>query len=147
MPQILRSKVNSPVRLEQGRQRVRKRVYPEGYYGATLRNIRMAPNKVRLVVDQIRGEKVERAREILRHSSKRAAYLLDRVLLSALGNADAKSQGRVGAGELVVAECYCDEGSRLKRFKPGPHGRSRPIIRRQCHISVVLGEAAEPEEK
>jgi large subunit ribosomal protein L22 len=116
-----------------------KVVYPPGYYGATLRNIRIAPQKVRLVVDQIRGQKVERAREILRYSRKRAAYYLDRLLLSALGNADAKSEGAVSAEELAVADCYADEGSRLKRFLAGPHGRARPIQRRMSHITVVLG--------
>lgn len=122
-----------------------KAVYPPGFFGATLRNIRIAPQKVRLVVDQIRGQKVERAREILRYSPKRAAYYLDRLLLSALGNADAKSEGAVSAEELEVAECYADEGSRLKRFLAGPHGRARPIIRRMSHITVVLGPAGAGE--
>jgi large subunit ribosomal protein L22 len=127
-----------------------KVVYPAGYYGATLRNIRIAPQKVRLVTDQIRGQKVDRAREILRYSRKRAAYYLDRLLLSALGNADTKSEGRVSAEELVVRDCYADEGSRQKRFLAGPHGRARPILRRSSHITVVLGPvepvAAEGQE-
>ncbi|HYG74832.1 MAG TPA: 50S ribosomal protein L22 [Planctomycetota bacterium] len=122
-------------------------VYPEGYYGATLRNIRIAPQKVRLVVDQIRGQKVDRAREILRYSSKRAAYYLDRLVLSALGNADVKSEGQVSPDELIVAECYADEGPRLKRFLAGPMGRARPILRRMSHITVVLGPEAVKEEK
>lgn len=146
MAQIVRSKVISPSRKEQGHDDARKRVYPQGRYGATLKNIRIAPNKVRLVIDQIRGERVERAREILRFSSKRAAYMIDRVLLSALGNADVKSQGRVGADELVVSECYCDEGTRLRRWKAGPMGRVRPIIRRLSHITVVLGEPKNTED-
>ena len=145
MGQIFRSKIISPRRLERGSPYSSKRVYPESRYGASLRNIRIAPNKVRLVVDQIRGEPVERAREILRYSHKKAAYLLDRVLLSALGNADVKSQGRVGAGDLFVAEAVCDEGQRLKRFMAGPKGGARPILRRMCHITVVLGEHAEDE--
>jgi len=113
-----------------------------------LRGIRIAPQKARLVVDQIRGHNVERAREILRFSSKRAAYYLDRVLLSALGNADAQSEGRVSAEDLIVAEAYADEGTRLKRFLAGPHGRARPILRRMSHLTVVLGPrpAAEPEK-
>ncbi|HLX60498.1 MAG TPA: 50S ribosomal protein L22 [Planctomycetota bacterium] len=115
-------------------------VYPEGKFGASLRGIRMAPQKVRLVIDQIRGQSVDRAREILRYSSKRAAYYIDRVLLSAIGNADVKSEGKVSAEDLVVAECYVDEGARLKRFLAGPMGRARPILRRLCHITVVVGE-------
>ena len=144
MAQILQGKIISPNRIEQGHPDARKRVYPPGRYGATLRNIRIAPNKVRLVVDQIRGEPVERAREILRYSHKKAAYLLDRVLLSALGNADVKSQGRIGAGDLNVAAAYCNESTRLKRFMAGPKGGARPIIRRMSHLTVVLGEINAP---
>jgi len=148
MSKIFRSKTKSAARIERkhsGSENppTAKLVYPDGYYGATLRNIRMAPRKVRLVVDQIRGQKVERAREILRYSGKRAAYYLDRILLSALGNADVKSEGRVSAEDLIVAECYADEGPRLKRFLAGPMGRARPILRRMSHITVVLGPAKE----
>ncbi|MCZ7647371.1 MAG: 50S ribosomal protein L22 [Planctomycetota bacterium] len=147
MGQIFHGKVVSPSRIEQGHPKATRRVYPAGRYGATLRNIRIAPRKVRLVLDQIRGLPVERAREVLRYSSKRAAYLADRVLLSALGNADVKSGGRVGAAELVVADAYCGDGPRLSRWKAGPKGGARPIIRRMSHISVVLGEVAEDEGK
>lgn len=148
MSKIRRSKVVSQARIERkhsGNESAptSKLVYPEGSYGATLRGIRIAPQKVRLVVDQIRGQPVERAREILRYSSKRAAYYLDRVLLSALGNADAKSEGRVSAEDLIVAEVYADEGTRLKRVLAGPMGRYRPILRRQCHMTVVLGPRPE----
>jgi large subunit ribosomal protein L22 len=143
MAQITHGKVISPVRLEQrANPETSKRVYAAGRYGATLRNIHMAPNKMRLVVDQIRGQSVERARQILRFSRKRAAYFLDRVLLSALGNADVKSEGRLEAASLKVVASYCDEGPRLKRFKSGPMGRARPILRRMCHVTVVLGGAA-----
>ena len=152
MSKIFRSKVVSAARIERKHggdegAPTSKLVYPDGYYGATLRNIRMAPQKVRLVVDQIRGQRVERAREILRYSGKRAAYYLDRILLSALGNADAKSEGRVDAEDLIVAECYADEGPRLKRVLAGPMGRARPILRRMSHITVVLGPAKKTEEK
>ena len=146
MAKIKRGKVTSGARIARKHAGVEeppttKLVYPAGFYGATLRNIRVAPQKVRLVVDQIRGQSVERAREILRYSRKRAAYYLDRLLLSALGNADTKSEGQVSAEDLVVADCYADEGSRLKRILAGPHGRPRPILRRMSHITVVLGPA------
>ena len=145
MGKIKRSKVVHEKRIERkhaGKDRAptSKLVYPEGKFGASLRGIRMAPQKVRLVIDQIRGQSVDRAREILRYSSKRAAYYIDRVLLSAIGNADVKSEGKVSAEDLVVAECYVDEGARLKRFLAGPMGRARPILRRLCHITVVVGE-------
>ncbi|MCY3020662.1 MAG: 50S ribosomal protein L22 [Planctomycetota bacterium] len=151
MAQIRRSKVKNAARISRkhaGSENAptAKVVYPNGYYGATLRNIRVAPQKVRLVVDQIRGQTVERAREVLRYSRKRAAYYLDRLVLSALGNADVKSEGRVSSEDLMVAECYADEGSRLKRFLAGPHGRARPILRRMSHITVVLGPRKTAEE-
>ena len=152
MSKIRRRKVKSQARIERkhgGSENAptSKRVYPDGYFGASLRNIRIAPQKVRLVVDQIRGHSVDRAREILRYSSKRAAYYLDRVLLSALGNADSKSEGRVDATDLCVAECYADEGTRLKRFLAGDRGRARPILRRMSHITVVLGPRKEEKEE
>lgn len=152
MSKIARSKIKSQERIDRKHggdtaPPTSKLVYPVGYYGATLRNIRIAPQKVRLVVDQIRGQKVERAREILRYSSKRAAYYLDRILLSALGNADVKSEGRASPEDMIVTECYADEGTRLKRFLAGPMGRARPILRRMSHITVVLGPADEPIEK
>ena len=151
MSKIRRSKILSQARIERkhgGDENAptSKRVYPEGYFGASLRGIRIAPQKVRLVVDQIRGQSVDRAREILRYSAKRAAYFLDRVLLSALGNADSKSDGRVDATDLCVAECYADEGTRLKRFLAGDRGRARPILRRMCHITVVLGPRREEKK-
>src|SRR5438552_1508630 len=140
MGKIVRSKVIHPGRSERrGSKKTSKLTYPEGKYGASLRGIRIAPQKVRLVIDQIRGLNVDSARQILRHSQKRAAYYIDRVLLSAIGNADVKSGGDVSAENLVVAECYVDEGPRLKRFLAGPMGRARPILRRMCHITVVLG--------
>ncbi len=145
MGKVLRSKVVNEKRVARkhaGKDKAptRKLAYPAGYYGASLRGIRIAPQKVRLVIDQIRGHTVDRAREILRYSSKRAAYYVDRVLLSAIGNADVKSEGQASAENLVVAECYVDEGPRLKRFLAGPMGRARPILRRMCHITVVVGE-------
>src|SRR5262245_13046962 len=102
MAKIRRSKTVSAARLERRpSKKSAKLVYPDGNYGATLRGIRIAPQKVRLVVDQIRGKRVDRAREILRYSRKRAGYYVDRVLLSALGNADVKSEGRVSPEDLI----------------------------------------------
>lgn len=140
MGKIVRSKVVHEGRLERRpSKKTSKLTYPAGKFGASLRGIRIAPQKVRLVIDQIRGQNVDSARQILRHSQKRAAYYVDRVLLSAIGNADVKSGGDVSAENLIVAECYVDEGPRLKRFLAGPMGRARPILRRMCHITVVLG--------
>jgi large subunit ribosomal protein L22 len=147
MGQILRGKTISPKRLSRGQRKPsRKRVYGEGCFGASLRDLHLAPNKARLVLDQIRGQPVDTARKVIQFSHKRAAYYVDRVLLSALGNADVKSGGKVTAEHLVVLEAYCDEAARLRRFKSGPMGRSRPILRRLCHITVVVGQEQAADE-
>lgn len=145
MAQVRRGKIISPARAGRRPGKTSRRAYPTGHYGATLRGVGMAPRKARLVAELIRGEPVERAREILRFSRKRAAYYFDRVLLSALSNADERSGGRADAEKMYVGQAYCDEGTRSHRFKCGPHGRARPIIRRTCHMTVVLAEM--PEEK
>jgi large subunit ribosomal protein L22 len=95
----------------------------------------MSPYKIRLVVDLIRGLNANEARETLRYTKKRAALYVDRVLLSAIANAE-----RVGADvqELYVAKVVADGGPMLKRWKAGPHGRTRPILRRRAHIEIVL---------
>jgi large subunit ribosomal protein L22 len=152
MGKVYRSKVVSKARIERkhggaDNAPTAKLVYPEGFFGASLRHIRIAPRKARLVVNLIRGQSVERAREILRYTPKRVAYYVDRILLSALANADVKSEGRVSPEDLIVAETYVDEGPRLKRFLAGPMGRARPILRRMCHMTVVLGPKPAAKEE
>lgn len=152
MGKVYRSKEKSKARIQRKHggdadAPTAKLVYPEGYYGASLRHIRIAPQKARLVVNLIRGQSVERAREILRYTQKRVAYYADRILLSALANADVKSEGQASPDDLIVAETYVDEGPRLKRFLAGPMGRARPILRRMCHITIVLGPKPEAGSK
>ena len=96
---------------------------------------RMSPFKVRPVVDLIRGLDASVARETLRYTKKRAAQYVDRVLLSAMANAE---QAGADIQDLYVAKAVADEGPVLKRWKPGPHGRVRPILRRRSHVEVVL---------
>ncbi len=100
----------------------------------------MSAYKARLVVDQIRGKDVEDAQAILRFSKKRAAYFIDRVLRSAVANAD--QVGDVYLENLYVAEARADEGStrNRKRWRAGPHGRAMPFKKRTCHITVVVRE-------
>ncbi|MGH7144736.1 MAG: 50S ribosomal protein L22 [Planctomycetota bacterium] len=114
-----------------------RRVYPEGLFGATLRGVKGGPRKARLVVDQIRGLPLEDARQVLRVSSKRFGFYLDRLLLSAQANAQAESN--VSADELYVIYSFVDEGFTFKRFMAGPMGRARPIIRRTSNVTVVVG--------
>jgi large subunit ribosomal protein L22 len=105
-------------------------------YRAVHRNAPVAPLKARGVAGLIRGRGVNEAREILRHTNKRAAYLFERVLRSAVANAD--EAGGADVDDLVVARAWVDEGMRLKRWKAGPMGRVRPILKRRSHLGVAL---------
>jgi large subunit ribosomal protein L22 len=96
---------------------------------------RMSVHKVRPVVDLIRGLDASEAREVLRYTKKRAALYVDRVLLSAMANAE---QSGANVQGLMIAKATADGGPTLKRWKAGPHGRVRPILRRRSHIEVVL---------
>ncbi len=99
------------------------------------RYCRMSPFKIRPGADLIRGLDAGEAREVLKYTKKRAAYFLDRVLLSAMTNAE---QAGADVESLVVLKATADEGPTLKRWKAGPHGRVRPILKRRAHIEVVL---------
>jgi large subunit ribosomal protein L22 len=120
---------------------------PEATYRASHQRARTSVKKARPVIDLIRGQRVARARDILRYTPKRAAYYIDRVLQSAIANAE--STGQVDADDLVVARCWIDEGpARPGRWKFAAHGRVRPIRKRSSHIHVELAvRPEEPEEK
>ncbi len=141
MGQVRHLKIVSPTKLNRGHPRATKLAYRRFYYGATLRHIRESAQKVRLVADMIRNKPVSEAKAILAASRKRAAYFVDRVLTSAIGNADDKSRGRADPDKMVVSHVRVDEGTRMKRWKAGPMGRARPILRRTCHITVEISEA------
>lgn len=96
---------------------------------------RMSAFKVRPVVDLVRGLMADEARDVLRHTKKRAAYFVDRVILSAMSNAE---QAGADVEQLVISKAVADEGVTLKRWKAGPHGRVRPILKRRAHIEIEL---------
>jgi large subunit ribosomal protein L22 len=96
---------------------------------------RMSPFKIRPVVDLIRGLDASEAREVLKYTKKRAALYVDRVLLSAMHNAQ---QAGVDIRDLTITKAVADEGTTLKRWKAGPHGRTRPILRRRAHVEIEL---------
>jgi large subunit ribosomal protein L22 len=104
---------------------------------AILRGTRISPQKVRLVADQVRGLPVGRARDVLAFSTKKAAQIVNKVLLSAVANAE----NNLGADvdELKVARIFVDEGPTLKRFHPRAKGRGVQILKRSSHITVVVG--------
>lgn len=105
---------------------------------AVLRGVRMSPQKARLVADLVRGLPVGRARSVLEFSNRRAAQVINKVLFSAISNAE-NNQG-ADVDELRVVRIYVDEGPRLKRFHARAKGRGSRIIKRTSHITVVVGD-------
>ena len=107
---------------------------------AILNNCPTSPRKMRLVADLVRGEKVERALNILRFSQKEASRRLEKLLLSAVANWQAKNEeANIEEAELVVKEITVDSGSMLKRLRPAPQGRAHRIRKRSNHVTLVLG--------
>jgi len=105
---------------------------------AVAKYIRMSPQKVRLVVDLVRGKKVEEAKQILRFARKYAADPVSKVLLSAVANA--KQNPNIDENILFVKEIYVDQGPSLKRWRARAQGRAAAIKKRTSHITVVLDE-------
>lgn len=108
---------------------------------AKLNNCPTSPRKMRLVADLVRGQKVERALNILRFSSKEASRKLEKLLLSAINNWEQKnSEGNVADAGLIVKEIRVDGGMMLKRLRPAPQGRAHRIRKRSNHVTIVLGQ-------
>jgi len=108
---------------------------------AIARYIRMSPRKVRLVVDQIRGEPVNKAYATLQFSKKAAAEPVQKTLRSAVANAQyrAEDQGEyIDVDDLVVTEAYVNEGPTLRRWRAAAMGRAAPIRKRMSHITIVV---------
>ncbi len=106
---------------------------------AEARYIRVSPQKARLVVDLIRGQRAGDAINILRSTNKGIAPTVEKVLRSAIANAENKSDS-VDVDQLVVSEAYVNEGPRMKRIRPAPMGRAYRYQRRISHIVVAVAE-------
>src|SRR5271168_4825166 len=106
---------------------------------AEARYVRTSPQKARLVVDLIRGQKAGTAINILRSTNKRMAPMVEKVLRSAIANAENRSND-VDVDELFVIEAYVNEGPRMKRIRPAPMGRAYRYQRRMAHIIVKVGD-------
>ena len=115
---------------------------------AKLNNCPTSPRKMRLVADLVRGEKVERALQVLKFSSKDASRKLEKLLLSAIANWQAKNEdASIEEAELFVKEIRVDGGSMLKRLRPAPQGRAHRIRKRSNHVTIVLGENNNTQSK
>jgi len=108
---------------------------------ASSKYLRLSPQKVRLVVDLIRGQNAGQALNILRFTKKRATHEVEKVLRSAIANAEQKNEN-VDVDRLVVTKAYVDDGPRAKRIRPAPMGRAYRYQRRMCHVTVVVEEKA-----
>ena len=106
---------------------------------AEARYIRVSPQKARLVVDLIRGQRAGEAINILRSTNKRIAPTVEKVLRSAIANAENKNNS-VDVDQLMVSEAYVNEGPRMKRIRPAPMGRAYRYQRRISHIVVAVAE-------
>ena len=106
---------------------------------ATAKYVRIAPRKVKIVVDLIRGKSVKEAEAILLYTPKAATEPVMKVLKSAVANAENNLE--MNRDELYVAEVYANQGPTLMRFRPRAQGRASRIRKRTSHITVVLDQA------
>jgi large subunit ribosomal protein L22 len=100
--------------------------------------VRIAPRKVRIVLDLIRNKPVAEALDILEFTNKRAAPRLMKLIESAMANIDVSEEFDWDFDDLVVAEAFADEGPTLRRFKPRAMGRATRINKRTSHITLEL---------
>jgi large subunit ribosomal protein L22 len=113
---------------------------------AMLRNCPSSPRKMRLVADLVRGVKVDRALDILKYSPKYAARDIEKLLLSAVSNWQAKNESlRMEDANLYIKEIFVDSGRMLKRIKPAPQGRAYRVRKRSNHITLVVDSKMEKE--
>ena len=106
---------------------------------AKLNNCPTSPRKMRLVVDLIRGERVEKALSILKFTNKEAAIRVEKLLLSAIKNWESKNEGaRPEENQLFVKTVMVDGGRQLKRLRPAPQGRAHRIRKRSNHVTLII---------
>ena len=109
-------------------------------YYAVLRNCPTSPRKMRLVTDMIKGVEVNKALDMLKFSSKEASRKVEKLLLSAIANWQAKNEGeRIEDNNLVVKIAKVDVSRSLKRIQPAPQGRAHRILKRSNHVTIAIG--------
>jgi large subunit ribosomal protein L22 len=133
-----RKRISAGVRKEAAKERTR----------AVLRNVPTSPRKMRLVTDMIRGQEVNRALDILKFSTKESSRRVEKLLLSAIANWQAKNEGvRLEESNLYVKEVQVDGGRILRRIQTAPQGRAYRIRKRSNHITLELGSRKQEVEK
>ena len=133
-----RKRISAGIRKEAAKERTR----------AVLRNVPTSPRKMRLVTDMIRGQEVNRALDILKFSTKESSRRVEKLLLSAIANWQAKNEGiRLEDSNLYVKEVQVDGGRILRRIQTAPQGRAYRIRKRSNHITLELGSRKQEVEK
>jgi large subunit ribosomal protein L22 len=108
-------------------------------YYAVLRNCPTSPRKMRLVTDMVQGIEVNKALDMLRFSKKEASRKVEKLLLSAIANWQAKNEGeKIEESNLVIKEAKVDQSKSLKRIQPAPQGRAHKILKRSNHVTIVI---------
>lgn len=106
---------------------------------SVLKNVRIAPRKARLVLDLVRGKRVQQALDMLRLTNRKAAPIIAKMIQSAIANATEKSAA-IDIDRLIVAEGFVDGGATMKRWLPRAQGRATPLRKRTSHITIKLRE-------
>jgi len=133
-----RKRISAGIRKEAVKERTR----------AVLRNVPTSPRKMRLVTDMIRGQEVNKALDMLKFSKKESSRRVEKLILSAIANWQAKNEGvRLEDSNLYVKEVQVDGGRILRRIQTAPQGRAYRIRKRSNHITLVLGSKKQEVEK
>ncbi|MBN1113436.1 MAG: 50S ribosomal protein L22, partial [Bacteroidales bacterium] len=115
---------------------------------AMLNNCPTSPRKMRLVADMIRGVEVNRALDLLRFSSKEASRKVEKLLMSAIANWQAKNEGvRLEDSNLCVKEIFVDSARMVKRLQTAPQGRAHRIRKRSNHVTILVDSLVNNESK
>ena len=118
---------------------IKRKEEKKDQYFAVLRNCPTSPRKMRLVADMVRGMEVNKALDVLKYSSKEASGRVEKLLLSAIANWQAKNESeRLEESNLIVSRIFVDSGRMLKRIQPAPQGRAHRIRKRSNHVTIYL---------
>ena len=113
---------------------------------AKLNNVPTSPRKMRVVADLVRGERVNKALNVLKFESKQGAARIEKLLLSAISNWQQKNEDqKLEEADLYVKDIFVDSGRILKRLRPAPQGRAHRIRKRSNHVTIVVDSYNTPE--
>jgi large subunit ribosomal protein L22 len=112
---------------------------------AKLRNVPTSPQKMRIVADMVRGQKVSKALGILKFEPKVGAKAIEKLLLSAVSNWQNKHvDAKIEESDLFIKTIFVDGGASIKRLRPAPQGRGHRILKRSNHITLVVASSEAP---